>query len=218
LEAAATSVIERNGGTVLGSAAFPIGNADFSSHLVRAQNSGAQVIGLAAVGNDLVNVVKQAAEFGMTRDGRQSLAAFLVYITEIHALGLAVTQGLTFASSFYWDQNDSARGFSRHFYAARNDMPTRNHAAQHAAVTHYLKAMAQAGTRDALAVNQAMRALPVDYFGRPASVRSDGRVLYDVTLYRVKKPEESRAPWDYYAPVSTLPASAAFLPMNPACA
>jgi branched-chain amino acid transport system substrate-binding protein len=218
LEAAATSVIEQNGGKVLGSAAFAIGNADFSSQLVRAQNSGAQVIGLAAVGNDLVNVVKQAAEFGVTRNGRQSLAAFLVYITEIHALGLAVTQGLTFASSFYWDQNDRASNFSRHFYAARNGMPTRNHAAQYAAVTHYLKAMAQAGSRDALAVNQAMRALPVDYFGHPATVRADGRVLYDVTLYRVRQPEESRAPWDYYAPVSTMPASAAFLPVNPACA
>jgi len=218
LEAAATAAIEQNGGKVVGSAAFPIGNADFSSHLVRAQNSGAQVIGLAAVGNDLVNVIKQAAEFRVTRNGRQSLAAFLVYITEIHALGLAATQGLTFASSFYWDQNDTARRFARHFYAARNEMPTRNHAAQYTAVTHFLTAMAQAGTRDALAVNQAMRALPVDYFGHPASVRADGRVLYDVTLYRVKQPGESRAPWDYYVPVATLPASTAFLPMNPACA
>ena len=218
LEAAATAVITQSGGTVLGSTEFPIGNADFSAQLVRAQNSGAQVIGLAAVGNDLVNAIKQAAEFALTRGGRQSLAAFLVYITEIHALGLSVTQGLTFSSSFYWDQNDHARRFSRHFYAARNDMPTRNHAAQYVAVTHFLKAMAQAGTRDAVAVNQAMRALPMDYFGHPASVRADGRVLYDVTLYRVKKPEESRAPWDYYAPVSVLPASAAFLPINPTCA
>jgi branched-chain amino acid transport system substrate-binding protein len=217
LETAATAVIERNGGKVLGSAYFPIGNSDFSSQLVQAQASGAQVIGLAAVGNDQVNAIKQTAEFGLTKDLRQRLASFLVYITDIHSLGLQATQGLLLTSSFYWDQNEKARVFSRHFYAARNAMPTRNQASIYTATLHFLKSMAQAGTRDALAVNKAMRALPVDYHGHPGTVRADGRVMYYLTLYRVKSPAQSKAAWDYYMPVSNIAAVEAFLPMNPAC-
>ncbi len=218
LEASAKSVIEAHGGKVLGSAYFPIGNADFSSQLVQAQNSGAEVIGLAAVGNDQVNAIKQAAEFGLTRTGKQRLAGFLVYITDIHALGLPATQGLTLTSGFYWDQNAAARAFAKPFSASRNAMPTKNQASIYAATLHFLKAMAQAGTRDAIAVNKAMRALPVDYLGRPGSIRQDGRVLYDLTLYRVKTPEQSKGPWDYYTPIGTIPAAEAFLPMVPACA
>ncbi|MBS0559358.1 MAG: ABC transporter substrate-binding protein [Proteobacteria bacterium] len=218
LEAAATQVIEGAGGKVLGHAYFPIGNTDFSAQLVTAQSSGAQVIGLAAVGNDQVNAIKQASEFGLTRGNGKTLAGFLVYITDIHALGLPMAQGLTLSSGFYWDQTEASRAFARRFFAERKAMPTRNQASVYLATLHFLKAMAQAGTRDPLAVGKAMRALPVDYFGRPASVRADGRVLYDVTLYRVKAPGESRAPWDYYAPLATLPAAEAFLPMNPACA
>jgi len=218
LEASAKAVIEANGGKVLGSAYFPIGNADFASQLVQAQSSGAEVIGLAAVGSDQVNVIKQAAEFGLSRNGKQRLAGFLIYITDIHALGLPTTQGLTLSSGFYWDQNAVARSFAKPFSASRGAMPTKNQASVYAATLHYLKAMAQAGTRDAIAVNKAMRALPVDYFGHPASVRPDGRVLYDLTLYRVKSPEQSKGAWDYYAPIGTIPAAAAFLPMNAACA
>ncbi len=218
LEASAKAVIEAHGGKVLGSAYFPIGNADFSSQLVQAQNSGAEVIGLAAVGNDQVNAIKQAAEFGLTRTGKQRLAGFLVYITDIHALGLPATQGLTLTSGFYWDQNAAARAFAKPFSASRNAMPTKNQASIYAATLHFLKAMAQAGTRDAIAVNKAMRALPVDYLGRPGSIRQDGRVLYDLTLYRVKTPEQSKGPWDYYTPIGTIPAAEAFLPMAPACA
>jgi branched-chain amino acid transport system substrate-binding protein len=217
LQQAATEVIVANGGKLLGSATFPLGNTDFSSQLVQAQASGAQVVGLAAVGNDQVNAIKQAAEFGLTKGSKQTLAGFLVYITDIHALGLAATQGFVLSSSFYWDQTDASRGFARHFQASRNAMPTRNQACDYAATLHYLKAMAQAGTRDPIAVNKAMRALPVDYFGHKASVRADGRVMYDVTLYRVKTPAESKADWDFYASIGTLPAAEAFLPMNPAC-
>jgi branched-chain amino acid transport system substrate-binding protein len=217
VEAAATAVIQANGGKVLGDTYFPIGNSDFASQMVSAQGSGAQVIGLAAVGNDQVNAIKQAAEFGLTRGNGKTLAGFLIYITDIHALGLEMTQGLTLSSGFYWDQTDASRAFAKRFFAERHAMPTRNQAAIYTATLHFLKAMAQAGTRDAVAVGKAMRALPVDYQGHPASVRADGRVMYDVTLYRVKSPSESKAPWDYYAPIGSLPATEAFLPMNPAC-
>jgi branched-chain amino acid transport system substrate-binding protein len=218
LQAAATAVIEANGGKVLGAATFPIGNTDFSSQLVTAQSSGAQVIGLAAVGNDQVNAIKQAAEFGLTRGNGKTLAGFLIYITDINSLGLAQAQGLTLSSGLYWNQTDASRAFSKRYFAERHAMPTRNQASVYIATRHFLKAMAQAGTRDALAVGKAMRALPVDYLGRPASVRADGRVLYDVTLYRVKTPAQSTAPWDDYQPIGTLAAAEAFLPMNPACA
>ncbi len=144
LQEAARQVIERNGGSVLGSVPFPIGNTDFSSQLVQAASSGAQVVGLAAVGNDLVNAIKQAGEFGLTRAGRQRLAGFLVYITDIHALGLEATQGLALSSSFYWDQNASARAFAARFFTARQAMPTRNQATIYVAVRHFLRATAQA--------------------------------------------------------------------------
>ncbi len=218
LQAAATGVIEANGGKVLGSVYFPIGNTDFASQLLRASTSGAKVIGLAAVGDDQVNAIKQAAEFGLTRGNGKTLAGFLVYITDIHALGLAAAQGLALTSGFYWDQSEGTRAFAKRFFAEHKAMPTRNQASVYLATRHFLKAVAQAGTRDAVAVGKAMRAMPVDYFGAPASIRADGRVMYDVTLYRVKSPAESKAPWDYYIPIGTLPAAEAFLPINPACA
>jgi branched-chain amino acid transport system substrate-binding protein len=216
LQALTAKAIEANGGKVVGTAKFPIGNADFSSQVVAAQSSGAGVVGLPAVGGDQVTLIKQAAEFGL-RKGGTILAGFLVYITDIHALGLDIAQGLRFPASFYWDQNDPARAFAKRFQAERKAAPTKNQAMNYAATLHFLKAMAQAGTDDPVAVNKAMHALPVEYFGRPASMRADGRVMFDVSLYRVKRPEESKAPWDYYEAVGILPAAEAFLPMNPAC-
>jgi branched-chain amino acid transport system substrate-binding protein len=218
LQAAASGVVEGNGGKILGASYFPIGNTDFASQLLRAQSSGAQVIGLAAVGGDQVNAIKQASEFGLTRGNGKTLAGFLVYITDIHALGLQAAQGLALTSGFYWDETEGSRAFAKRFFAEHKAMPTRNQASVYLASRHFLKAVAQAGTRDAGAIGKAMRALPVDYFGRPASVRADGRLMYDVTLYRVKSPAESKAPWDYYKPIGTLPAAEAFLPMNPSCA
>jgi branched-chain amino acid transport system substrate-binding protein len=217
LQAQATALITAAGGRVLGSVPFPVGNGDFSSQIVQAQNSGANVIGLASVGGDQVNLIKQSAEFGLQRNGAQ-LAGFLVYITDIHALGLDAAQGLRFPASFYWDQNAAARAFSRRFMAERHAVPTQNQALVYTSVLHFLRAMARAGSDDALAVNAAMRAMPIDFLGRPATMRADGRVLFDVALYRVKRPEESHAPWDYYAAIGEVPAAEAFLPMNPACA
>ena len=222
LEKEAETVIVPAGGKVVGTVRYPPGNTDFASQLLAAQSavqaSGADVIGLASVGNDQVNLIKQVHEFGLVQAGRPVLAAFLVQITDIHALGLPVAQGLTFSSGFYWDQGEPARVFGRRFMAARGAMPTRNQAAIYASTGHFLKAMAQAGTRDALAVNRAMRAMPADYLGHPATIRADGRALYDLTLYQVKAPGASKEPWDYYAPLATIPAADAFAPMTPACA
>lgn len=217
LQRDATEQIEQNGGRVLGSTRFPIGNADFSSMLLQAQASGAQAIGLAAVGSDLVNLVKQAAEFGLTQPGGPVLAGFLIYITEVNALGLTAAQGFTFPSGFYWNQSDTAQAWSRQFFSARKTMPTRVHAAVYVATRHWLRAARQAGTTDPGAVGRAMRSLPVDYLGRPASVREDGRVIYDLPIYRVKRPGQPREPWDYYERIDTIPAHDAFLPMLPQC-
>ncbi len=217
LESMTAKAIQATGGKVIGDAKFPIGSTEFSSQILAAQSSGASVIGLAAVGNDQVNLIKQAAEFGLRKNGVQ-LAGFLVYITDIHALGLDVAQGLRFPASFYWDQNDASRSFANRFMKDHNAAPTKEQALNYASSLHFLKSMAQAGTDDPIAVNKAMRAIPVSYFGRPATLRADGRLLTDVTLYRVKQPKESHGPWDYYTDVGTLSAADAFLPINPACA
>ena len=218
LQAEATKVIEANGGRVIGTAKFPLSNTDFSSQIVQAQASGAKVLGLASVGADQVNLIKQLAEFGIQGKTGQTLAGFLVYITDIDALGLEVAQGFRFPSSFYWDQSAGTRAFAQRFFAERRAMPTQNQANIYAATGHFLRAMAQAGTRDPVAVNKAMRAMPLAYFGETTRMREDGRVLHDLTLYRVKAPAESKAPWDYLAPIGTVPASDAFIPANPACA
>ena len=215
LQRDASKVIEANGGKVLGASRHPIGATDYSSLLLQAQSSGADVVGLASVGGDLINLIKQAHEFGLA--SKQTLTGFLVYITDIHTLGLAVAQKLTFSAGFYWDQSDASRAFAKRFFDEVGIMPTKNHAEIYTSVLHYLRAVDAAGTDEAVAANQAMRRMPVDYFGRPATVRQDGRVLYDLTLYRVKTPEESKGPWDYYAPVRTVPKDEAFLPMNEAC-
>lgn len=216
IETLATSIIRAAGGTILGAARYPLGTTDFSSQLLQAQASGAQVVGLASVGAEQVNLIKQAAEFGLPR--QQRLASYLMYISEIHALGLPAAQNLVVTSSFYWDQNEAARTWSNRFFAERRAMPTREQASIYTATLHYLKSMAQAGTRDAIAVNKAMRATSLDYFGRPASVRADGRVLYDLGLWRVKAPAESKGEWDLYAPLSTIKAADAFAPPVAACA
>ena len=215
IETLATSIIRAAGGTVLGAARYPLGTTDFSSQLLQAQASGAQVVGLASVGAEQVNLIKQAAEFGLPR--QQRLASYLMYVSEIHALGLQAAQNLVVTSSFYWDQNEAARTWSNRFFAERRAMPTREQASIYTATLHYLKSMAQAGTRDAIAVNKAMRATPFDYFGCPASVRADGRVLYDLGLWRVKTPAESKGEWDLYAPLSTIKAADAFAPAAAAC-
>ena len=216
LQKEATDVITSLGGKVVGTSRHPINTADYSSFLLQAQASGADVVAFASVGDDFTKAVKQANEFGLMA-GRQTMTGFLVYITDIHGLGLQVAQNLNFSEAFYWDQNDETRAFGKRFLEATGAMPTKNQALIYTSVTHYLKAVDKAGTDETAAANKAMRDMPVAFFGKPATLRADGRLLYDPVLYRVKKPSESKAPWDYYEAIRTIPQNEAFLPMNPAC-
>jgi branched-chain amino acid transport system substrate-binding protein len=210
MERDASSFVEKSGGKVLGSVRHPLNTADFSSFLLQAEASGAQIIALANVGGDTENAVKQANEFGITK--KQNLAGFLIFITEIHSLGLERAKKLFVSDGFYWDQNDAARAFSKRFFAQIGRMPTKQQAAVYASIMHYLKAIDAGGSDDAAKVNAEMRKLPVDYFGHPGSIRPDGRVLYDLTLSVVKSPEESKYAWDYLKPVRTIPRNEAFRP------
>lgn len=213
LQADASAVIERLGGKVIGGVRFPLGTGDFASFLLQAQASKAKFIGLASVGQDTVNAVKQVHEFGLQASG-QSLAAFLVFITDIDALGLEAAQGLNVAEGFYWDQNEESRRFAKRMFASHQRMPTKEQAAVYASVTHYLKAVAAVGTDDSEKVNQEMRRMPVDFFDHAGSIRPDGRVTYDMTLYQVKSPAESKYPWDYYKAVQTLSKDKVFRPAD----
>lgn len=209
----ATAAIAAAGGRVLGSARHPMGSTDFSSLLLQARASGAEVIGLASVGGDTITAIKQAAEFGLAQAGLR-LAGLLVFITDIHAIGLDSAQGLYVSSGFYWDQNAAARQFSHRFFAERKVMPTKAQAGAYSSTLHWLRAVQATGGTDAVPVNAQMRATPGDFFGKPVRIRSDGRALYDMTLYRVKAPSESLRPWDYYKAIQTIPADQAFRPVS----
>jgi branched-chain amino acid transport system substrate-binding protein len=214
MEASARKVIEASGGKVIGSVRHPLAASDFSSFLLQAQASKADVIALANLGSDTTTSIKQAAEFGIS-GGPQQVAGLLMLISDIKALGLPVAKGLWVTESFYWNSNDKTRAFAQRF-AARNSgkMPTKAHAANYAAVTHYLNAVDAAGTTESKAVMAQMRALPIEYFGRPAKLRQDGRVLYDLDLYRVKAPEQSKGPYDFYDHIRTIKSEEAFLPLG----
>jgi branched-chain amino acid transport system substrate-binding protein len=215
LEAQITKIVADGGGHVLGAARYPQNNSDFSAHLLQAHTSGAQVIGFCCVAGDLVNAIKQAREFRIM--AKHQITAFLIYITDIHALGPQTVQGLTFASSFYWNQNEVARGFADRVMAEHQARPGRSQAQVYAATSHFLQCVARAGTRDTMAIRRAMSALPPAYFGHEARVREDGRVLFDVTRYRVRAPADIHLPWDYYEAAGTLHPGEAFLPMDPKC-
>jgi branched-chain amino acid transport system substrate-binding protein len=211
MERDAMAAVKSQGALVLGRARHPLGTADFAEVLAAAQASHAKIIALADAGTDMVNFVKQA-DAAQIRTSNQSLAALLVYITDIDAMGLPAAQRLYVTEGFYWDQNDQARAFAKRFNAAVHRMPTKQQAATYASVTHYLKAVDAAGTLDAPAVNAKMREMPVDFFGRAGTIRADGQVVYDLTLYQVKSPAESQYPWDYYKKVRDIPAARAFRP------
>ena len=214
MQDAAQQVVLKSGGKVLGAVRPPLGEADFGSYLLQAQASKAQVVALASVGSDATTAIKQASEFGISKNGQQ-VAGLLLTIADVKALGLKVAKGLWVTEGFYWDQNQKARDFARRF-AARDDgkMPTKAHAANYAAVTAYLDAIDRAGTKNTKAVMAAMRTEPIDYFGKTAHLRADGRVTYDLELYRVKSPAQSHGPYDFYTPVKRIPADKAFLPMG----
>jgi branched-chain amino acid transport system substrate-binding protein len=209
----ASVAVTAAGGQVLGSVAHPLNTADFSSYLLQAQASGADTIGLADAGGDMINAIKQAHEFGLSRSG-QRLVGFLVYVTDIHALGLEVAQNILVTDSAYWDENDATRAFAKRFFAKQGTMPSTEQSTVYISVLHYLKAVQAAGSKEAESVAAAMRKIPVDYFGRPASIREDGRVVFDLTLYAVKAPGESRGPWDYYRKLADIPKGDAFRPLT----
>lgn len=214
LETLATSELERIGGHFSGSVKFPLGDADFSSYLLTAQQSSSKIVAIASAGSDTINALKQAAEFGITK--AQKVVPLLTFITDIDAVGLNDAQGLTLLSGFYWDQSDEARRFSERFSEKMGRVPTKQQAAVYASVRHYLAAVKLAGTLDAQAVSDEMQKLPVDFLGRSGSVRRDGRVIFDVSLYQVKSPAESKARWDYYKEIARIPAAEAYHPLNAA--
>ena len=215
LERDTSALVTKAGGKVVGTVRHPFPGQDFSSFLLQAQSSKAKVIGLANAGGDFVNTMKQAAEFGIVQGG-QSLAGLLVFITDVHALGLQVAQGLVMTEAFYWDQNDQTRAWSKRF-AEKNGgkMPTMVHAGVYAGALHYLKAVEALKDKDTAKVMAKMKEMPTDdpLFGK-GMIRPDGRKIHDMYLFEVKKPSESKGEWDLYKLLATIPADQAFRPMS----
>lgn len=216
LERDVSQVVKANGGQVLGAVRHPLNTPDFSSFLLQAQSSKAKIIGLANAGGDTINSIKQAAEFGIVKGG-QKLAGLLVFVSDVHALGLQTAQGLQLTEAFYWDLNDQTRAWSKRFAEKHGGkMPTMVQAGVYGAVLHYLKALAQVrGDGDGKAIVAAMKALPtVDTLFGKGTIRADGRKLHPMYLFEVKAPAESKGAWDYYKLVDTMPANAAFRPLD----
>ena len=214
MERDAEAVVLKNGGKVLGKVRHPLNTQDFSSFLLQAQASKAKIIGLANAGGDMVNSIKQAAEFGIVKGG-QNLAGLLVFITDVHALGLNTAQGLIFTNTFYWDMNDQTRAFAKRFAERDKGIhPTMVHAGVYASVLHYLKAVEALKSDDGTKVIAKMKEMPTDdpLFGK-GTIRSDGRKIHPAYLFEVKKPAESKGPWDYYKLRATIPAEQAFRPL-----
>ncbi|MHA6691342.1 ABC transporter substrate-binding protein [Devosia sp. A449] len=213
LERDTAAVVEASGGEVVGTVRHPFPGTDFSSFLLQAQASGADVIGLANAGGDTVNAIKQASEFGITQAG-QALAGLLIFITDVHALGLETAQGLVLTESFYWDLNDDTRAWSARFEAEMGNKPSMVHAGVYASVLHYLKAVESTGGKVSADLMAAMKATPTSdpLFGE-GEVRVDGRKIHDMYLFQVKAPSESKGPWDYYKLLSTIPSEIAFRPL-----
>lgn len=207
-------VLEGAGARVVGQVFHPLFTTDMSSPVVRARASGADVVALMNVGGDLVNAIKQAAEFGLTR-GPQKLAGFWMTVTDVHAVGPEAAAGVYFAEAFYWDQDDAARAWSKRFFERVRAMPNSYQAGIYGAIQHYLKAVRAAGTAEPAAVMSQMRALPVeDFMTRRGTVREDGRVIRDIKVLQVKPPGDSAGPWDLARVVATIPGEQAFRPLS----
>ncbi len=214
LEKNATDLVKASGGQVVGAVRHPINTTDFSSYLLQAQGSKAQVIGLANAGKDLASAVKQAAEFQIS-SGSQRLVGLGVTIFDIHSIGLPIARGLTFTEAFYWDQNPDTRAFSKRFMERHRNAPTMLQAGMYSAMLHYLKAVQAAGSDDTKAVLAKMRDMPInDFMTKNGKIREDGRVIRDMYLLQVKKPEESKGPWDYMKVIGTIPGDQAFRPLS----
>ena len=213
MERDASDAVKSTGGKVLGSVRHPFPSSDFSSYLLTAQASKAKVVGLANAGTDMQNAVKQAREFGLT--DKQVITPLLMFINDVHGLGLEKTQGMYFTDGFYWDMNDETRAWSRRFFERRKAMPNMVQAGVYSAITHYLKAVKAIGTDQTKPVADKMRATPVnDFFAKNGQIRPDGRMVHDMYLMQVKKPSESKTPWDYYHVKAVIPGNEAFRPME----
>jgi branched-chain amino acid transport system substrate-binding protein len=212
LEADTTAQIKAGGGKVLGSVKAPFPTTDFSSYLLQAKSSGAKVIGLANAGADTINSVKHAHEFGIVP--KQMLAGLLVFISDVHSLGLNSAKGLLLTEAFYWDRDDETRKWSQRFFEKTKKMPTMVHAGVYSSLMHYFKAIDAAKSEETQAVMAKMREMPVnDFFAKNGRIRADGLHVHDMYLYEVKSPEESKKPWDYYKLKKQIPADQAFKPL-----
>jgi branched-chain amino acid transport system substrate-binding protein len=217
LEQDAGKVVAANGGQVVGSVRFPFNSPDLSSFVLQAQASKAKIIGIAAGPPDNTNAIKIGGEFGLFQGGQQ-MAGLLILITDVHGLGLKTAEGLLLTTSFYWDMDDKTRAWAKRFYDKLHKMPTMWQAGTYSAAMHYLLAIKASGTDDALTVAAKMRAAPIeDFFARHGRLREDGLMVHDLYLAEVKTPRESKAPWDYYKILATIPGDKAFPPPDPAC-
>jgi branched-chain amino acid transport system substrate-binding protein len=209
LEKDTSEIVAANGGKVLGSVRVPLNSSDFSSFLLQAQSSKAKIVGLANAGQDTTNSIKQAAEFGIVQGG-QKLAGLLMTLAEVNGLGLQAAQGLVLTEGFYWDHDDTTRAFSERFFKRTGRMPSMIHAGTYSATLSYLKAVKAAGTKDTEAVAKKLKELPVDDAFAKGKVLENGRMVHDMYLFEVKKPSESKKPWDYYKELATVPGDKAF--------
>lgn len=208
LESDASAVVKANGGSVLGSVRHPLNASDFSSFLLQAQASKAQILGLANAGGDFTNAMKAAKEFGVTKS--MKVAGLLVFINDVHSLGLANTEGLQLADSWYWNQDDASRKFAKRFFAEYKRMPSSLQAADYSAATQYLNAVQKAGTTDGAKVMETLKSMKIDDFYNKGQIRADGRMIHDMYLFEVKSAKESSTPWDYYKTVAKVPGEQAF--------
>ncbi|HEX5697329.1 MAG TPA: ABC transporter substrate-binding protein [Rhodoferax sp.] len=217
LEGDASTIVKANGGTVAGAVRHPLNASDFSSFLLQAQSSKAQVLGLANAGGDFSNAMKSAKEFGITKTMKPM--GLLVFITDVHSLGLANAEGLQVADSWYWNQDDASRKFAKRFFEKFKRMPTSVQAADYSAASNYLKAVQTAGTTDADKVMATLKGMKIDDFYNKGQIRADGRMIHDMYLYQVKSLKESTTPWDYYKTIAKVPGEQAFTtPAESKCA
>lgn len=209
------AVVKANGGKVVGSIRYPIDTPDHSSFLLQAQASKAKVVAIAGSGTTFINAVKSAKDFGLTDGGKQTIAGLLVWDTDIDSLGLKAGQGLVLTTGFYWDANDDTRAFAKRFFERTKRMPHMGDAGDYSSTMHYLNSVKAAGTDDAKTVMAKMREMPVnDFFAKDGRIREDGRFVHDMYVYEVKKPSESKYPWDYYKLRATIPGNEAFRPLS----
>lgn len=215
LEKDASEIVLANGGKVVGRSRHPVNSSDFSSFILSAQGSGAQVIALANAGGDTINSLKTVKDFQVTKSGKQSVAAMVLFLTDVHSLGLQSTQGLLLTTAFYWDRTDETRKWSKRFFERMKRMPTDAQAGDYSSTLHYLNAIQAAQTDEASVVMTKMKATPInDMFATNGRIREDGRMVHDMYLAQVKAPNESNSPWDYFKIKGVIPAEQAFQPLS----